>query len=381
MTRHICVIAGEPSGDFLGARLVGAVKSLEADCTFSGVGGPQMEAAGLHSLFPYEDLAVMGIAEVLPKLPVLMARIGQTVRHIVDTKPDVVVTIDSPDFCFRVAKAVKRTMASPPKIIHYVAPSVWAWREGRAKDISKFLDGLICLFDFEPPYFEKHGLKSIAAGHPLVEGGALEADGDAFREEAGIPKSETVVGMLFGSRRGEIRRIGPVLRDALSILNQRLTSLPHIVAPTLPHLRAGVIEILKDYPGQIHVITEPELKYGAFKSFDVAMAVSGTVGLELAALGVPHVIAYKMNPVTFQVLKRMVKTRYAHLANIMTGREIVPEFIQGHCQPGPIADRAFQLLIEPTGQRQEMAAIARKIGGGQPETPSEKAARFVLGLL
>ncbi len=172
MSKHICVIAGEPSGDFLGGKLIAALKAVEPDARFSGVGGHHMAAAGLVSLFSYQQLAVMGIAEVLPKLPTLLARIRQTINHIKEAKPDVVVTIDSPDFSFRVLKAVRK-MENPPKLIHYVAPTVWAWREGRAAKIAKFLDGLICLFDFEPPYFEKVGLKAVAVGHPLVEGDAL----------------------------------------------------------------------------------------------------------------------------------------------------------------------------------------------------------------
>lgn len=379
MSRHICVIAGEPSGDFLGGKLVAALKAVEPEARFTGVGGHHMTAAGVESLFSYQQLAVMGIAEVLPKLPTLLARIRQTINHIKETRPDVVVTIDSPDFSFRVLKAVRK-MENPPKLIHYVAPTVWAWREGRAAKIAKFLDGLICLFDFEPPYFEEVGLTSVAVGHPLVEGEALKADGNVFREEYGII-NEPIVGVLFGSRRGELKNTAPILRDAAFSLCQKMGGGAHIVAPTLPHLYGEVMDLLRDYPGAIHITTEPEQKWNAFKSMDIALAVSGTVGLELAALQVPHVIAYKTNPVTAAIVRRLIKVRHVHLANIMAGREIVPEFIQGNAKAELISDRAFDLVLNPRQQIAEMGDIAARLGAGQEQTPSKRAADFVLSFL
>lgn len=381
MRDHICVIAGEPSGDFLGEKLIYALKEAHPACHFSGVGGYLMRGAGLQSLFSYEQLAVMGVAEVLPKLPSLYARIRQTVNHIKQTKPDVVVTIDSPDFSFRVAKAVRREMANPPKLVHYVAPTVWAWREGRAEKISKFLDGLICLFDFEPKYFQKYGLNAQAVGHPLVERDAMNANGDLFREEVAISPTETVVGVMFGSRRGELKRTGPILRDAALLLGSMFAAPPPLVIPTLPHVKSQVMQMLKEYPGAVHVMTEPQDKYNAFKSVDIALAVSGTVGLELAALEVPHVIAYKMNPITAAVVRRMVKVKYAHLANIMADKAIVPEFIQENARPELIAKTAFDLYKNPVQQKKDFAGIKHRLGWGEEKTPSQKAAAFVLGFL
>ncbi len=376
---HICVIAGEPSGDFLGGKLVQALKEDCPDARFTGVGGHHMQAAGVQSLFSYQQLAVMGIAEILPKLPSLLARIRQTINHIKETKPDVVVTIDSPDFSFRVLKAVRKEMgANAPKLVHYVAPTVWAWREGRAAKIAKFLDGLICLFDFEPPYFEKHGLSAIAVGHPLVEGDAMMADGMAFRDMAGITPSESVVGILFGSRKGEIKRTAPVLRDAAFHMAHRMDVRPHIVAPTLPHLKDDVAALLRNYDGPVHVETNPDMKWNIFKSMNVALAVSGTVGLELAALKVPHVIGYRANALTAFLAKRLVKVKYAHLANIMADQEVVPEFLQEKCAALPIADKALSLLQNPQGQMVAFENIAHRLGYGQEKTPSQKAAAFIL---
>jgi len=381
MSGHICVIAGEPSGDFLGGKLIEALREQNPELQFSGVGGYHMRMAGMESLFGYEQLAVMGITEVLPRLPQLLARIRQTIDHIKAVKPDVVVTIDSPDFSFRVATAIRKEMADPPKLVHYVAPTVWAWRAGRAEKVSKFLDGLICLFDFEPPYFEKHGLKSFAAGHPMVEGDAMKASGSRFRDEYGILQGDTVVGALFGSRKGEVRRTGPAIRDALFRLADEMDVLPHIVAPTLPHIEEDVRDLLKDYGGHLHVFTDAAHKFDAFRAFNVAIAVSGTVGLELAALGVPHVIGYKMNPITAMIVKRMIKVKYAHLANIMADREIVPEFIQQNCVPERMAEAAFGLYQNPSAQMTEFDSVKFRLGFGQKETPSQKAAAFVLSFI
>lgn len=377
----IVLIAGEPSGDFLGGQLAKALRAQQLGIELSGVGGPYMTAQGVQSLFNYEDLAVMGITEVASNIVTILKRIKETVDYIKNAKPDIVVTIDSPDFCFRVVQSVKAQMEAPPKFIHYVAPSVWAWRPGRAAKIAKFLDGLICLFDFEPPYFEAHSLRSVAVGHPLVEGGALEATGKAFREEFGIGSSEQVIGVLFGSRKGEIKRIGKRLRDAAFKLAQQMGGLPHIVAPTLPHLQDKVFDLLKDYPGPIHIFIDAEHKWDAFASCNIALAVSGTVGLELAAMRVPHVIAYRANPLTFEMIKRLVKVRFAHLANIMEDAEVVPEFIQGNCKPDRIADSAYQIWAAPERQVAEFDHVRFRIGAGHEQTPSERAASFVLSYL
>ncbi len=375
---HVCGIAGEPSGDFLGGQLIKAIKELNPDIKFSGVGGANMQSTGLMSLFPYEDLAVMGIAEVLPKIPVLLNRISQTAKHIIETKPDVVVSIDSPDFCFRVIKKVKKAGGVLPKFVHYVAPTVWAWREGRAEKLANLVDGLICLFDFEPPYFEKHGLKTMTAGHPLVKGKAMSANGDVFRDDYAISNNDKTIGILFGSRRGEIKNTGKFLRDAAYTIAERMNGNVHIISPTLPHVKDSVYELLKDAPCAVHITTDSAEKYDAFKTMDIALAVSGTVGLELAALQVPHVIGYKTNPITAAIVRRMIKVKYAHLANIMADKEIVPEFIQEHCVAADIAEAAFSIWQSPDAQVAEFSSIAKRLGAYQEKTPSQKAAEFVL---
>lgn len=381
------IVAGEASGDALGGRLIPALYSeFGDDIQISGVGGQAMLAAGMKkSLFPMEELSVMGIAEILPKIFDLKKRIDQTVSEILSKKPDVLITIDSPDFCFRVAKKVKKLAGkNSPKIVHYVAPSVWAWREGRAKKVARFLDGLICLLPFEPPYFEKEGLRAEFVGHSLIESFDTCTDRTLYRKRNNIPEEAVLLGVLPGSRLGEIRRTGSVLFDSLDGLMKEYPGL-HVVIPTLPHIEDVVRDATRQYADSVHIESDPRIKSEVFAACNLAMATSGTVGLELVVAGVPHIITYKMNRLTWEVVRRVVKVKYAHIANIVSDKEIVPEFIQEKCTPENIT-RAVSLMIDlpevRMKHRSDYMKIKEKISGGAEQpSPSEKAARFIVKLL
>ncbi len=379
MPKHIYLMAGEASGDFLGAQLMKAIKSQAPDTIFSGVGGDLMIEQGLESLFPMNDLSVMGIAEVLPRLRLILKRIKQTTDNIGKNKPDIVVSIDAPDFCFRVIKGVRKRAGDPsqqlPKFVHYVAPTVWAWRPKRAAKIAQFLDAQICLFDFEPPYFEKEGLKAISVGHPMMESGIKQA------KPAIIGDVDTAkIGLFFGSRGGEIKRISPTIIEAAQKIANDMPKVEFIV-PTLPHLQDKLADLLKDIDAPIHIETNKDNKWSTFKACDVAIAVSGTVGLELSAANVPHVIAYRMNSITAKIVRHLIQTPYAHLSNIMLDKEAVPEFIQDECDPDDIANEVLSLLENESYQRDQtddFIKVRERIGS--IESPSDKAADFILNL-
>lgn len=338
-----------------------------------------MIAQGLESLFPMEDISVMGVAEILPKLGFLLKRIRQTIDDIKDQKPDIVITIDAPDFSFRVAKALRKEMETPPKLVHYVAPTVWAWRKGRAKKIAQFLDGLMCLFPFEPPYFEEEELEAIAVGHPVIESEALNPNKQDFLDENGIIEGEENIGVFLGSRKSEIKRLGNILLETVQhVANQRLRP-PHLIIPTLPHLKGQVFETMKHYSGPVHITTNPKHKWNAFASCDVAVAVSGTVALELAVVGVPHVIAFNMTSFTWEIVKRVVNVEYAHLANLMLNEEVVPEFIQPLCKPDLIAPALLELMDNQElrmAQLHKFEEVRQMLGS--VERPSDKAADYIL---
>lgn len=380
---HVFITAGEASGDILGARLMKAIRKRAGGraVRFSGIGGPTMQAEGLTSLFPMTDLSVMGLAEILPRLQKLLARIRQTADTVLALKPDIVVTVDSPDFSFRIARRVKeKAGAARPKMIHYAAPTVWAWRPGRAAKVAALYDGIVCLFPFEPPYFEREGMETCFAGHPAAERTAPKGNGSIFRRQHGIPDGVKVLGVLFGSRVGEVRRMGKVLQAAAIEIAARHPDL-EIVAPTLPHIAPQVADLLRGMPCGVHISADPAAKADAFAAMDGAVAVSGTVGLELALAGTPHVIGYRMSPLTWQVVRRAVKAKYAHLANILLDAPVVPEFIQGACTAENMAAALEKLWADEggRGQKRDFEKLPGLLsGGGEGESPSEKAAGFVL---
>lgn len=379
----IYLIAGEPSGDVLGARLMAALKQATGgQVRFAGVGGDRMIAEGLDSLFPMEELTLFGLAELLPKLPNLIRRIGQTAGDILARRPDAVVTIDAPDFCFRVLKKVRR--ADPAiKLIHYVAPTVWAWRPGRAARIARFLDHLLVLLPFEPPYFEAVGLPATFVGHSIVEAGVERGDGAAFRARHGIATGTPLLCVLPGSRFSEIRVLLPDFAATLALLKQRHPDLT-VVVPTLGKVAGTVRQAVAGWPVPTIVVEGDRDKYDAMAASDAALAASGTVALELALARLPAVIAYRIHPLTYRLYRRLIRVKYANLVNIMLDRMLVPERLQNDCTPDRLADAVSVLLTDPAARREQVDGVARVaqwLGQGSDKTPSQRAASAVLGVV
>lgn len=379
----IYIIAGEASGDVIGSLLMQSLRHKHSGVVFHGIGGPLMEREGLHSLFPVHELSVMGIAEIFPRLKNLLGRIKETIDHIRSIGPDMLVTIDAPDFCFRVVRGLREEgrTGGKPVLVHYVAPTVWAWRPGRAKKIAELYDGLLCLFPFEPPYFLKHRLPSAYVGHPVMQQGYIDISGLGIRHEMNIPVEAKIIGLFFGSRQGEIDRHGDILTDVARKLQKEQPGL-HFLVPTLPHIESQVREKMANIRNG-HVIADPDRKPEIFSAMDAAIAVSGTVALELAVANVPHVIAYRTSPVTYRVLRHMVKVRFAHLANILLNKEVVPEFIQDQCTAENIVAAIKPLMkdgLDVDNQCAEFATVRKLLNGKTKEPPSDQAARFVLDL-
>jgi lipid-A-disaccharide synthase len=372
----IFLAAGEPSGDALGARLMAALDRLsDGRVRFAGVGGPRMAAEGLESLFPMADLAVMGAAEVLPRAPLLMRRIRETVDAIGRLTPAAVVTIDSPGFAFRVQRRLPRGKA---RRIHFVAPSVWAWRPGRARTIAEFLDRVLCLLPFEPPYFEREGLAASFVGHPVVEEGADKGDGAAFRARHALGGAP-VLAVLPGSRRSETSRLLPIFGRTVAALSATRPDL-RVVVPTVSTVVAPVRAAVSSWSGRPIVLEGTAEKFDAFAAARAALAASGTVSLELALAGLPMAIAYKINPVTYAWVKPLIKLKHVTLANILLEREAVPEFLQARCRSDLLADAVARLLDDETvrqAQLRDLREAVRRLGA-EGEAPSVRAARAVL---
>ncbi|MDH5747844.1 MAG: lipid-A-disaccharide synthase [Rhodospirillales bacterium] len=377
----IFLVAGEPSGDILGARLMAALRRrLDGQVRFAGVGGNRMAAEGLESLFPMSELSVMGLAEILPRLPHLLKRIRQTADLAERLRPDIFITIDSPDFSFRVARRLK---GKGFPLVHYVAPSVWAWRPGRARKLSKFLDHVIALLPFEPPFFEKVGLPCTFVGHPVIEGGADAGDGAAFRKRYGISSQTPVVCVLPGSRIGEIRRHLPIFEETVQRLGYSRPGLVALVVAVEEHADE-IFDACKNWPVLTQEISDSsEEKFDAFAAADVALAASGTVSLELAMAGTPAVIAYKMNLITGWIARLLIRVPYVNLINLVLIRPAVPELLLEQCRPRKLTEAVAGLLDDETLRHTQLesAAEALDLLGRNGPSPSERAAEVVMNFL
>ncbi|WP_127902859.1 lipid-A-disaccharide synthase [Solirhodobacter olei] len=375
------LIAGEPSGDRLGAALMAGLKALEPAVEFAGVGGPAMQAEGLESLFPMEELSVMGLAEILPKYRALKRRIAQTAAEVLRLSPAALITIDSPDFCLRVARIVREARPDQ-RVIHYVAPSVWAWRPGRAAKMAKVVDHVLALLPFEPPYMEAAGMTCDFVGHPVVaEPLADRAAAEAFREASGIGSAPLLM-VLPGSRKGEVGRLGPRFGAALERVVAARPEL-RVVVPTVPHVAGLVREMTATWPGRPVVVEGAAEKRAAFAAADAALAASGTVSLELAANRVPMVVAYDFNPLSRAIIGRMLKLDTVTLVNLVTGTRAVPEFLGKACRPERIAPAVVRMLADGPERAAQVAAMADcmvALGAGG-EAPGLRAARSVLAHL
>ncbi|OFW83612.1 MAG: lipid-A-disaccharide synthase [Alphaproteobacteria bacterium GWF2_58_20] len=368
---HVFLLAGEPSGDLLGARLMAALKRLDAGIRFSGVGGAHMENEGLSSLFPMEELSVMGLAEVLPRLPALLRRRDEAAKAILAQNPDVVVTIDAPDFSFRVVKKA-RYMGCKTPMVHYVAPSVWAWRPGRAKKLATLYDHVLCLLPFEPPYFEREGMQATFIGHSSVESGAGHGDGAGFRVHHGIGMEEKILCLLPGSRGSEMKYLVPLFKDVLSRLPQEM----RIVLPTLPRWQT---HLETQFPQAIVFTGEAE-KWNAFAASDVALAASGTVTLELALAGVPTITTNRMGHVSTWLFRLLLKNRYFALPNLVLDREAMPEMFFGKCNAVDVSQAVRRLLESAEARDMQKQALSEAVVRITPQggkSPSDMAARAV----
>ncbi|MFN8719707.1 MAG: lipid-A-disaccharide synthase [Rhodospirillales bacterium] len=376
----VYMIAGEPSGDLLGGRLIEGLRERAGrPVVVRGVGGPRMREAGLDPLFDLSEIAFMGVAEILPRLPGLLERIRRTADDVARVRPDVLVTIDAPDFVFRVARRV-RPLGIP--VVHYVAPTVWAWRPGRAARVARSVDHLMTLLPFEPEHFVRVGLPATFVGHSVVESGAGQGDGVRFRRAHGIGDEETVLTVLPGSRRGEVTRLLPIFGETVARLARRHSGL-RVVVPTVPNVAQLVGPAVAAWPVPTLVVGGEAEKFDAFAASRAALACSGTVALELALAGLPAVVAYKVNPITAAIVRRLIRVPYVNLVNIMLGRMLVPELLQDDCTPERLEAAVGTLLSEGAARQAQIAGVrdvAAWLGAGG-EAPSRRAAAVVLSVV
>lgn len=375
----IWLIAGEASGDVIGARLMAALRRLATDIRFAGVGGPHMQAGGFTSLFPIEDLSLMGLVEVLPRLRLIRRRLREAAADIRQLRPAAVVTIDSPGFNLRLLREI-RPLGIPRA--HYVAPQVWAWRESRVRHFPGLWERLLCLLPFEPDFFARHGLAATFVGHPVLESGAEHGSAGRFRAGHRIAASTPILMVMPGSRPGEVARHAGIFGAALRLLLARHPGLC-LVVPAAPAVRSSLSSLLAGWPAQPIILDTEEEKPDAFAAASAALCKSGTSALELALGAVPMVVAYRLNPITGLIARHLVSVRHASLVNLLAEREVVPELLQEHCTPERLAAALATLLEDRAAAAAQRAAFAPVLASlASPSgTPSEAAAAAVLELL
>ncbi|MEO0343485.1 MAG: lipid-A-disaccharide synthase [Pseudomonadota bacterium] len=377
----VFVVAGEPSGDRLGASLIKGLKTNQ-DIDLRGVGGPLMEHAGLTSLFPMDQLAIMGLMEILPKIPMLLRRIRQTAEAALNFRPDVLVTIDSPDFCMRVAKRVRKVWPDV-KVVHYVAPSVWAWRPERAAKMAQHVDHVLALLPFEPPYMIDAGMSCDFVGHPITEQTQpSQSQIEIFKSNFPTKK---LIAILPGSRRGEVKRMLPIYREALVILKEMDANL-HAIIPTVRGSQKDVKLLTQNWPIPITYIEQStsgdwdHKKQTAIAAAQGALVTSGTVSLEVAAANCPQIVAYQANSATTKMIKQMAQIDTASLINILTQSGAVPEYLFEDATPENIAG-GLAALLGPTSKAADQKILSAQamalLRPPEPNAPARAILRFL----
>ncbi len=369
------IIAGEMSGDILGASLMsGLITETKGKVSFYGVGGPLMTDVGLNSMFNMSDLSVMGVFEVIPKIPMLLSRIKKTARAVIDEQPDALITIDSPDFCLRVAKIVR--LALPKiKIIHYVAPSVWAWRPERAFKMAKNIDHVLALLPFEPPYMEDAGMTCDFVGHPVISN-AMVKPKEIEKLRANLElHAGPIITVLPGSRIGEIKRMCPIFKDVLINIKEKIPDVQFIL-PAASTVEDLVISTVKNWEVKPKLLLSMDYsvleisnrKYAAYAVSSAALATSGTVALELASQNCPMVVAYKANWITTKMVEKLAKIDTANLINIITDTRKIPEHLFDNCTAENISKSLCNLLLNGGKQDNVMAEAMDLLGFGNKDS-------------
>lgn len=379
---RVMLVAGEPSGDILGAELMASLRrSCPVPLDFSGIGGDRMMAEGLDSLVDMSEIAVMGLREVVPRIPLILRRVRETVRNAVAADPHVVVIIDSPDFTHRVARGIAKRAPHIP-IINYVSPQVWAWRQGRAAKMATYLTHVLALLPFEPDFYtQKSTLPCTFVGHPVLERVTL-GGGEEFRARHNIATDAPVLALLPGSRPNEVKGLIDIFLETARRLRRDLPDLVAVL-PTVPNVRSLVREKLAGESLPLILVEDQAEKFAAFDAADAALAASGTVSLELGLARVPTVIGYRIERIAAFIIRQLAKVESIVLANLVLGRNVIPEYLQEDCNPDALA-RALLPLMNDTPQRAEMIAalseMRTRLGDDGGLKPAERASEVVLSI-
>ena len=375
---RIGIVAGESSGDILGAGLIRAIRERRPDATFEGVAGPLMQAAGCKALYPAETLSVMGLFEVLRHLPRLLRVRSHLREHFIANPPDVFVGIDSPDFNLGLEESLRK-QGIPT--VHYVSPSIWAWRPKRVFKVGRAADLTLALLPFEPPLYDQHGFKATFVGHPLADSVPAQPDKRALREELHLPQDRPVVAILPGSRGSEVQRLGPVFLRTAAWLSQRKPEVQFVIPAATPALNQLLKRQIRTLEPDLPVTLVEGHSHEALGAADAVLLASGTAALEALLLRCPMVVAYKVSSLTYNVVMglKLLKIKNVSLPNLLAERDLVPEFMQARANPEELGPAVLKLLDDKPARDAQLRGL-EALTGVLRVGADARAADAVLGL-
>jgi len=371
--KKIFVLTGEPSGDKLASKVISLLKNSRSDIEYLSVGGEHLKILGIKSLYDLNDVTYLGFTRVLLNTFKIKKKINETVKEIVKFKPDILFSVDSPDFTLRVVKEVKKINPNI-KTIHFVAPQVWIWRERRVKKLKPFLDHVLLLFPFEKKYFDKENIQSTFTGHPLLE----DQDKSKIDISQIIKHNKKIFSIYPGSRLSEIKVLTPILFEFVKLMNEKYKDLFFVFHSTTEYSQLIQDLLLKENFKNCGVIKDEKIKSHVLKSSMFAVAKSGTVSLEICNAKIPSIIIYKMSMINFFIVKMLVKVKFANIVNIVAEEEIIPELLQSKCNPKNIYKMVDKLLTDKQALEKQVTKSQAIISKFKTKKSSEIASKVLL---
>ena len=371
--KKIFILTGEPSGDKLASKVIRELKKDNSKIEYLSVGGENLKALGVKSIYDLKDITYIGFTNVIANLFKINKKINETVKAIIDFNPDILFTVDSPDFTLRVAERIKKKN-SQIKTIHYVAPQVWVWREGRVKKIKRFIDHILLLFNFEKPYFDKENMSNEYVGHPLLD----ETQDSKIDINQIFEKNKALISVFPGSRTSEINILMPIILDFIKLMNDNYQDFIYIFHSTSQNSKLIESYIKPNNLNNCEIISDDKIKNHTLKKSVFAVAKSGTVSLEICKSKVPSIILYKMNFLNYLIVKSLVKVKFANIINIAAGKEIIPELLQTKCNPKDLFKVVSSFIDNPSKIKEQIEKTQSILNTFKTEISSSKLASKAL---
>ena len=371
--KKIFILTGESSGDKLAAKVISNLKKINPNIDYLSVGGENLKSLGIKSIYDLKEITYLGFTNVILNLFKINKKINQTVKAIIDYNPDILFTVDSPDFTLRVAKKIKK-IDSKIKTIHYVAPQVWVWREGRVKNIKNFIDHILLLFNFEKKYFEKEQVSCEFVGHPLLE----DKEQSKIDINQIIGKNKALISVFAGSRKSEISVLMPILLNFIKLMNEKYNDITYVFHSTIEYSQLMQSLVKESNLSNCEIVSDDKIKSHILQKSIFAVAKSGTVSLEICNAKIPSIILYKMGFINFLIVKSLVKTKYANIINFAANEEIIPELLQSNCNSKNIFKNVDSFLDDPNKIKKQVEKVKTILNELKTNKPSSELASLSL---